>query len=222
MSSSSIPTYTISMKKLLLTLLLFSGLFLAVGCSSSSPSHSTANLNLPWITTDTIGDFVVRQLHGATKQTLASSRFKIQFRLPTLWRFEEAQNTSEELPSYIFRRKNTDTSEKSHRDTPNGSNTGDQDLGSFDVYGRAGNLHIDTLQAFKQWHDTAVSGRQIEKTEQRTLNHFSIVYAQEADGIQSTGQYYYLETPSHVFMFGSDDIPDADMMMILKSLTVSE
>lgn len=152
------------MKKLFLALLLFSGLFLANGCSNALVNRSSAGVNIPWITTETIGDFVVRQLHGATKKTLASPRFKIQFSLPTSWRIEEAQNTSTTLPSYVFRRKNTDTSEKSHRDTPNGFNTGDQDLGGLDVYSRAENLRIDTLQAFRQWHDAAaVPGRQIKK-----------------------------------------------------------
>lgn len=193
-------------------------LFLS-GCSFNTRERISSDTNVPWITTETIGDFVVRQLHGAQLKTVSSGRFNIQFSLPTTWRVEQGESSST-VVTLIFQRKNEDTDENSRRDTPNGFNTAVQDNGGLDIYSNRENVRIETPQIFQQWHDAAVAGRQIEKMQQQTVGHLTLFYAQESDGVQSTGQYYYFATPSYIFVFGTDDIPDADMTAIFRSLTM--
>ncbi len=210
------------MKKRILTLFFVATLFLISGCSNLFVNNTSPNSDEPRIITQTVGDFIVRQLHGQNKKTLSSARFKTQFTIPSTWNIEEGQTSSNGLATYVLRRKNTNTDERSQRDTPNGFNTGIQDLAGLDMYGRGENVHFNTLQLFQRWHDATVSNRQVVKTVQRTMSNNQIYFTQEADGIDSVGQYYYLATPLYIFVFGSDDIPDADMTAIFQSLTMHE
>jgi hypothetical protein len=142
--------------------------------------------------------------------------------VPTTFSLGDNPDRDKTQSSSVFRRDNSDTSDQPNRDTPNQFNTSADDILTIDVspYGESAepifpyNAElISAYSATKGAPNTVVAGEEV------TIDTHQAIRTIEADGIDSKGQYYYLESKGYLLVISSDDVARVEIEAIIKSIT---
>lgn len=180
--------------------------------------NSNTNANEHNTETETFDGLMTTPLPlGKIRYEHSTLGFTIELNETFSYRFNESQKDE---ATFVFSRPNLETREDQRRDTPNGFNTSAEDRLTIRIFPNTEHLTaMSPLSDFSEWHNSAIQDQTITNSAQENIGRKNAIFTLEHDGINSTGQYFYLFSGASIFSIGSDDIPKSELDVIAQSFS---
>ena len=153
------------------------------------------------------------------QKEFASTAYDFSFIAPDEFKYGFNGSTPDPQ-TLMITRPNADTSETSHRDTPNGFNTAADDRMTVNIMTNDRRIMANDITTFTSWYDAEFPTTPMKQAPTvKNLGNNTVFETIEADGIGSFGRNIYVLGNDYIVQFSSDDVPKDELYSMAATFT---